>query len=237
MGLRSSFTYNGHSSDEFDILIDSHTSFKAAERDYNVVEVPGRNGDLTVDNGRYKNYDVTYTCGIGYDFKNNINDFKAWLMSNIGYARLSDTYRSGYYRMARVKNAPDPALFVNAKGGKFDIVFDCKPQLFLTSGETTTQLTSSGSITNPTLYTSLPLIRAYGTGTLQIGGTTITINTASSYTDIDCEMQDCFKGSTNCNGKVTLSSGGFFELSPGTNNIVLGNGITKVIITPRWWTI
>ncbi len=237
MGISNTFTYNGKSSSEFGILIDSSTTFKSAERDYETVEVPGRNGDLTLDNGRYRNYDVTYTCGIGLWFKNNINAFKAWLMSNKGYNKLSDSYRKGYYRMARVRNAPDPALFTKVRGGIFDVVFDCKPQLFMESGDIETVFTASGSIYNPTHYEALPLIRVYGTGALSIGSTTITINSANTYTDIDCDIQDCFKGSTNCNGNVTLNSGDFFRLLPGTNNIVLGSGISRISIKPRWWTL
>ena len=84
---------------------------------------------------------------------------------------------------------------------------------------------------------ALPLIRVYGTGALAIGNVTITINSASGYTDIDCDLMDAFKGSTNCNGNITLTSGEFFYLDPGENGISFGSGITKVIVKPRWWIL
>ncbi len=233
----NSFTYNGVSSSTFNILIDRNASYKAAARDYSICEIPGRNGDLTIDNGRYKNVDLTYTCGIGVGFHAKMNDLRAWLMSDFGYHRLEDSFQPDVFRMARVKTPPDPEVFGKAVGGTFDIVFDCKPQRFLKSGEAVQSKTASGSITNPTRYDACPLLRVYGTGTFVIGNTTITILSANSYTDIDCDIQDAFKGTTNCNGNVRLDSGDFPVLKPGSNGITLRSGITRIDITPRWWTI
>lgn len=237
MGVSNYFKFNNKSSKDFGILIEETGTFQAAERDYETCVVPGRNGELTLDNGRYKNVNLTYQCGIGHSFETNMDDFFRWLMSQIGYKRLEDTYQPDFYRMARVKSAPDPKLFPRYQGGTFNVVFDCKPQRFLKAGEISqTFTTGSGTIVNPTLYDALPLIRAYGTGTLAIGSTTITINSANSYTDIDCEIQDAYKGTTNCNGNITLNSGSFPKLSPGSNGIQL-TGITRIELTPRWWTI
>ena len=229
-------TFNGQRSDQLGILIDEHEGYKAPERDYEVVEVPGRNGDLTIDNGRYKNVKLTYKCGIGVGFHDRMDEVRAWLMSNVGYKRLEDTYHPDHYRMARVASAPDPDVFAGRRGGRFDLVFDAKPQRFLKTGETEQSFTSSGTITNPTRYNALPLLRVYGTGYIVINNARITISSANSYTDIDCDIQDAYKGSTNCNGNITLDSGAFPVLAPGSNGITL-SGVSRVIITPRWWTI
>lgn len=94
-------------------------------------------------------------------------------------------------------------------------------------------------MTNPTIFESKPLIRAYGSpGTIDINGTTITIAaTGGTYTDIDCDMMDCFEGSTNLNDKVSFSGYDFPVLSPGENSVTPGGGITSVEITPRWWRV
>lgn len=237
MGLSNYFVYDNKSSRDFNIVIEEAGTFRAAERDYDSVEVPGRNGELTLDNGRYRNVNLTYKCGIGYDFTDNIDDFFRWLMSHTGYHRLEDSYQTDVYRMARVKSAPSPNLFPRYQGGRFDVVFDCKPQRYLKNGETAQTFSgSSNTISNPTRYEALPLIRAYGTGTLVIGSVTITINSANSYTDIDCDVQDAYKGATNCNGNITLNSGKFPVLKPGSNGISL-SGISRIELTPRWWTI
>ena len=64
------------------------------------------------------------------------------------------------------------------------------------------------------------------------------ITSASSYTDIDCDLQECYKDSlaTNCNGNVVLTSGSFPKLNPGTNAVTL-SGISKLVITPRYWIL
>ena len=236
MGMMSFFTYNGKNSKDFNILIDRAGVFYAAERDYETVEIPGRNGELTLDNGRYKNVGVTYSCSIGRSFRYNMDFFLQWLMAQKGYHRLEDSLQPEHYRLARVASAPEPDTFAHYIGGKFNIEFDCKPQRFLKSGEEAKTFTGSGTITNPTFYDALPLIRAYGTGTLAIGDMTITIDSADVYTDIDCDLQDAYKGAVNCNGNITLNSGEFFKLKPGDNGIQM-TGISKIELTPRWWTI
>lgn len=232
------FTYCGQNSAGFGILIDdAGTTFDAPDRDYSKEEIPGRNGDLTIDNGRWKNADVTYSCGIGVDFDNNFSAFRSFLASCTGYGRLEDSYHPDEFRLARVKEGIRPDVFMNGKAGTFDVVFDCKPQRFLKTGETDVAFTSSGSIVNPTRYDARPMLRVYGTGSFTVGGTTMVITSANSYTDIDCDIEDCFKGATNCNGNVQLSSGGFPVLKPGNNGVTFLGSITRIIITPRWWSL
>lgn len=93
------------------------------------------------------------------------------------------------------------------------------------------------TIENPTRFESQPLIRVYGTGILGVNGDSVVISQADQYTDIDCELMDAYKGLENRNQYVTLTNYNFPVLKPGTNYISLGGNITRVEITPRWWTI
>ena len=88
---------------------------------------------------------------------------------------------------------------------------------------------------NPTMYTALPLIKAYGTGTLTISGISVTVTTASEYTDIDSEIEEAYKGSTSCNMNIILSNGEFPKFQPGINTVSF-TGFSRLEITPRWWT-
>ena len=92
-------------------------------------------------------------------------------------------------------------------------------------------------IKNPTLFTSKPLIRVTGSGTVSIGDNTITIASGYTYVDIDSEIQDCYCGTQNANSLVTFSNRKFPELQPGVNGISLGTGVTSVQITPRWFRL
>jgi len=104
------------------------------------------------------------------------------------------------------------------------------------AGPVTVEVTEGLRVTNPTLFDALPFLRVYGTGTLGMGSHTITITAADVYTDIDCEMMDCFKGSANKNQYVQFSGNDFPTLEPGVNGFSF-SGITKVEVKPRWWSV
>ena len=96
---------------------------------------------------------------------------------------------------------------------------------------------ASDTLINPTRFASKPLIRVAGNGTATINGQTITIVNSTQYVDIDCDMMDCYEGSTNRNKDVTFSTYDFPELVPGDNTFVAGTGITGFVVTPRWWRL
>ncbi len=104
-------------------------------------------------------------------------------------------------------------------------------------GEITVEVTGSDTLTNPTRFASKPLIRAYGTGVIRVNGITITISACDSYVDIDCDMMDCYEGSTNRNKDVTFSSYDFPTLAPGDNTFEIVSGVTALRVTPRWWRV
>lgn len=222
-------------------------TFGTPERDYEDVEIPGRNGALTFDKGRFKNVTLTYSdCSLIFDdeitFEQNISALLNWLAKGYSYRRLEDTYHPDEYRLAKFVGGTDPEVYY-LRSASFDLEFDCKPQRYLKIGEQSISFTATGKIYNPTLFPSEPLIRVYGTGTVTVGSVTITISSHSgiSYIDIDSEIKDCFYGSTNCNKYVAISSSDtdldFPVLESEDTTISLGSGITKVEITPRWWKV
>lgn len=202
-----------------------------------MIPIPGRNGDLVGNEKRFENLELTYPAFIYTNFKQNIRDFRNFLLSLVGYHTLSDSYHPDEFRMALYEGEFEPDVTSKNDAGQFDIVFNCKPQRFLNSGTEVITLSASGSITNPTRFSSQPLLRVYGTGQLGVNSDTITISSADEYTDIDCEMMDCFKGLVNKNPFVSFTSYKFPVFESGQNNISLGSGITKVEITPRWWQL
>lgn len=235
--MRNYFTLNGVSSTTYGVYISGQGTFNAPARDYNIIPVPGRNGDLVGPEKRFQNGTLIYPAFIYSNFDTNIANFRNFLLSLVGYHDLIDTYHPNEIRKVLFKGPFDADVESKNDAGKLNIEFECKPQRFLASGNTKTTLTADGSISNPTQFASQPLLRVYGTGALGIGSQTITITQADVYTDIDCEMMDAFKGTANKNPYIELTDYNFPVLNPGTNNISLGTGITKVEITPRWWTI
>ncbi len=237
--MRHLLTLNGKSMRDFALVISGEDSWKKPTPDVERLSIPGRNGDLVFSNHRYENVEIKYHAGITKDFDQNFTALSNYLLSLTGYQRLEDSYHPDVYRMALLESALVPETTAKNKEGQFDLIFSCKPQMFLKSGEQKVVLTGNGSIYNPTMFESKPLLRIYGTGLVGIGGETITITAADGYTDIDCDIEEAYKDTAaiNCNGNIELSSDDFPVLVPGINQITLASGITKIEIVPRWWKI
>ncbi|MBR2765543.1 MAG: hypothetical protein IKE03_06140 [Blautia sp.] len=221
----------------FGIYISGEGTYNAPERSVREEVIPGRNGTLVIDNGRFENIVVSYPAFILDDFAANIKAARNYLSSRRGYVRIRDTYHPGEYRLGVYA----AGLEIDTSGhgnihGKFNLIFNCKPQRFLTAGDTPVTISSGASITNPTLFPSRPLIRVTGTGALSLGGVEMTITGTQEYTDIDCDLMDCYAGSVNLNRYVSIDGDEFPELAPG-ENVLVYDGPTAVQITPRWWTV
>lgn len=172
------FTFDGIDSKTYGVYISGDAVFNAPERDVEMIEIPGRNGAFALDKGRFANITVTYPAGLfgdtEADFAQGISDLRNALASRKGYCRLEDEYNPNEYRMAVYRSGleVDPAQL---KAGAFEIVFDCMPQRYLTSGETAVTLASGGTLTNPTLFDARPMLEVSGYGNINIGGETINI--------------------------------------------------------------
>ena len=232
--MRNSLTFGGVDLSTLGVYISGGGTFNAPTRAYDAVEVPGRDGSILLSEKRLENIEVTYPAFMYSNYKTGMRALRSFLLSKIGYQRLADTYHPDEFRLAVYQGGLETETVEKLNAGSFDLVFNCKPQRWLTSGETPTQFTADGTITNPSYLPSLPLIRAYGTGSFTINGTTVTITAADEYTDIDCDVMECYKGATNKNGMVQLSQ--FPTLASGSNVVDL-DGVTKLIITPRWFVL
>ena len=179
------FELDGESSKDYGVYITGEAVYNAPERDVEMISIPGRSGAFALDRGRFENIEVTYPAGIfadnETDFAEAISEFRNYLCSRRGYCRLMDDYNPNEFRMAIYKSGleVEPAQL---KAGEFEIVFDCKPQRFLTAGETPITVGDGEYITNPTRFESSPILEVEGYGSIGINGETITIE------DVDVGM-------------------------------------------------
>ena len=234
--MRQWLTFDGKSTRDYGVYISGNGTFNAPERDREVISVPGKNGDVIIDNGRYLNVSLEYPAFIYDNFRVNIEGLRNLLLSARGYKRLEDTYHPSEFRLAEWDGDFQADVVEHLEAGQFTLKFNCKPQRFLKDGEKDVICdASTGNITliNPTLHDAKPLIRAYGTGGFWVGNAYMAVTSADGYTDIDCDIMDAYKGSDNCNGNIT---GEFPVLHPGGNGI-RRDGIIKLEIYPRWWVL
>lgn len=234
------FVFDGKKCSEFGVYCSGGGTYGSPSRSVEEIDIPGRNGTVHIDKGNFENITVKYECWISRDAnKEKLDGFRAWLLSKRGYKRLEDPYHPKEFRMASYESNLDPDMGVLNRSAKFDIEFNCKPQRFLKSGEITSAVASGTEIRNPTLYNALPIIRVYGSGTLTVGDETIEITpSGNEYIDIDSDIMDCFCGTANCNSYVTMSDYNYpsFPAQEKTK-ISFTDGITKVLVKPRFWTI
>lgn len=200
------FTYDGKSSRDYDVYLTGEGVFNAPERAVEMVEIPGRNGNYALDQGKFNNITVTYKAGIvdvsESNFANKVSAVRNWLCSKVGYKRLSDDYNPNEYRMAVYKSGVN-IDHVDLKTGEFEITFDCKPQRWLTSGETAVAVADGGTLDNPTPFEAEPLLAVDGYGTIGFNGYSIEIENVP----IGITLLSAQRISTNSSFDVALEMG------------------------------
>lgn len=249
MALFNSFIFDGIDSLEKGVYITGEAVYNAPERMVEMISVPGKNGAIAIDQGRFENIEVTYPAGAfeytQEDFAAKIREIRNILVSRYTYKRLEDTYNPDEFRMGLYKSGLDVNAVAYSRAGEFNITFECKPQRWLKSGEEPETFTSTSSIENPTDFAAKPLLKVTGYGQLTIGLQTFTIaegaDGASQVIYIDCESQEAWQevgGYKQSRNDYIQNAGETFpELIAGANDIILGANISEIQITPRWWRI
>ena len=247
-------TFGGRPISDFSVYISGAGTFGAPERDRKSVVIPGRDGELTIDNGRYKNIKVSYPAFIAKDYSQNVAALRNYLLSFTGYARLEDTYHPDEFRMARYTGAFDGGSTKGMNAGSFKIDFDCMPQRWLKSGEQVLtgfySRESTGSLThiqNPGYMVAKPLIKVTltdaTTAQITINDVEIDVSNTEGAMYVDCEIQEAYSvlDQSSMNEYLTLADGVFPSLKPGDNIVGLYcpayEGRIDVEITPRWWNL
>ena len=245
--------FNGVSTEDMGVVIQTPPVYEFPTKDYLVVHVEGKTGDIVINNDSYQNVKRTYYLASVFrpntSFVLNATAIVSWLMSAKGYARLEDSYESEYYRLAMFRN---PGQMVNMfdKATTLPVVFECKPQRYLKTGDIEVDVPTLETyiqIINPTNFIALPEITVEGT-VLDISFYAGDYNAPDNLSvvgvrfdgvegTIDSELQDCYAGNTYLNSEVTLTNG-FPKLYPGVNWVkVSGTSLSNLKIKPRWWTL
>lgn len=234
------FVFNGISSEDCGAYIAPSDIDNAPQRDVEKIEVPGRNGSLIIDNGRYKDTAQGYN-GIIYNndkFDEYMNAFRSLVLSDVGYKRLEDTFKPDEYRMAIFDGEFSPKVIrMWKKLGKFELRFTCKPQRYLKLGEKTNEFTTAGALFNPSVFEAQPMIRVFGWGQINIGDYSMFVGENTlPYVDIDCERMDAYYNNINCNNMISLASD-FPVLKKEESLVSFDSTVTLLQIVPRWWML
>ena len=245
MGILNYLVFDGVKSSDYGVFISGEGTFNSPARKGTTVTIPGRNGTLFMDEDSFENIPGKYPAFIGTksdaDFRDKLAAFKSAILSRGNYKRLSDSYHPDEYRLAVYKSGLDVDPKHYNRAGGFTLEFDCKPQRFLTIGETPKTFTANGTIENPTLFYSSPLLEVVGTGLVTIGDYSFKIDANPGTIYIDADIMEAYSISggdlVSENGNVLYTDHRPPRIAPGVISVVLGVGITSLIITPRWWRL
>ena len=87
------FTFGGTSSASFNFIIMKNDNLSGFENDFELIEIPGRSGDLLINNNRKKNKEINIEAyvdleGLG-DAKTVSKSIKQWLQGEVKYKTLT----------------------------------------------------------------------------------------------------------------------------------------------------
>lgn len=161
IGLLNTFTYNDLNSGNYGLYILNSNSYDRAERDLELISVPGRNGAIIQDNGRHHEIVIKYSVFLKRnDLNSSLAAIRSFLYQTIGgqkyssgvyltsmrmeYGVLYDDYSPNYYREAVFCGPADWETMLE-RYGKCDLEFLCKPEMYIRNISTKTITVGAGT--------------------------------------------------------------------------------------------
>lgn len=256
-----SVTFNNVSTTTLGILVEVFPDYEIPERSMDIISVPGRNGDIIIDHGTYKNVNRVYRfakpCDASYPTPAAAaRVISNWLMAPHGYRRLQDSYDShifGVYRDAYFKGGVTVSN-INNEAGRLACTFVCKPQRFIITEtmKVTDKSQQVFSLSNLYPYDANPIITitANATGKYTIftgdvpapGSVVLQLSMNSGQTlVIDTETKNVYSGVTSWNEVVTVINPNWIKLAASTTTSFVirapTGGTFNAEVDPRWWTL
>lgn len=235
------FEFNGTKSSDLGLHIYSTNWFSTPERDYTAQSVPGRDGDLILDQGRYKNLLVKYECDLISPASVTLaNRIKRWLMVH-KYLPLSDFGDPEHFRYAIPVKPFSDATEESIWFGSALFQFNCKPYRYMVTGKSVQTFENPDSIelNNPGLVYSCPVfeLETEGDISLTCSGKTMNLLNTSGTLVIDTDNKLIYDKNSVANLAAHNATDEFIYFEPGNNTLTFIGNVVKAKITPNWRTL
>lgn len=230
--MPKSFTFNGMSSENFNIIVDQPTVSFAKRKVYSS-SVTGMNGNYYDFQNAWEEKIIAYKILAGNNTSTNYQIFiqiAEWLNDTNGYAILTDSFDPEHYHLAVCIDGMD-AVMALQHYGKATITFRCKPERYLITESI--EVTSGDSIDNPTNHNAYPLITLTGGGARsQINLTSKALaSNAGDYTSLSAIVPYKDTAVWSATGR-SASEIRLFDTTSYTSNISNANGSIQ-LTTPN----
>jgi predicted phage tail component-like protein len=188
--------YKGKTSDYFGMRMLGSFDFEQPEYQYNSVEIPGRNGSLLINNGRYKTVKREYEFRVTLNktrwptIEQQLTDISGWLNATQGFQKLTfDGEPDFLYKAAVTESQKFTRTTPLMASGS--VVLELHPIKYLTSGQTEVPITNGASVMNDGNVASLPkiTIKGSGSGTFKFGGVSFQVKDVDGGLVIDSDLQ------------------------------------------------
>ena len=231
------FSYNGKKNSDYGLEMLSMPTRPHPARKGDLVDVPGRDGKLFMDENAYDRVLVTIQV-IAPGSK--MDAIRAWLTGSGVLVFGDDPNRA--YRASVTKEFGISNRNPRMDAQEFMITFDCEPYRYEYPAPEAISIAKSGdSVNNTGTAPARPEITVQGSGdvTIIVNGYQIDIDDLETGAVIDCELMECFNADKTqlINQKFTMDD--FPVLKPGANIVTWsaadGASVTGVTISaPRW---
>lgn len=232
----TSFTFNDLKSTDFNMYINAEYEIASSASDYQIVEVPGRDGDLIIPNNRYKSFvqelPIIY-LGKHKETMQKIDQARQIMLADSKWHDFLFSFDRDYiYRAAYLSSFP---VKKTVTGITQTLQFEMMPYKYLVGGQKSVTVTSGNTLKNIGTIIAKPLIKLTGSGdiTLKIGSQSLTLKGVDTGIILDSDAQLA----TSLDGKRTQFDkmyGDFLTIPVGNQTISWTGSVTKVEITPRW---
>ena len=221
--------WNNFNTKDNKILIEQLEIPPKAEERKELIQIEGRNGYLTRDYDCYS--PIQYEVQLSLYEYNQVAIIKKIFK---GSGELTLSCCPDVYYKATIYSPIEFERTVRQRRN-CTVTFELQPLAYVKENEIKT-IVDNGTIENIYNSKSFPYIKIYGSGTgnLYVNNETISILDINEYVELDCELEECYKDSENCNSKMI---GDFPILLEGVNTISHDGNIKYVEINPRWRTL
>lgn len=228
-------SYTGICCNDLGLYVSQRPDLPAAQRKYETIEIPGRDGKLYRDRKTYDDVEVSVSFGFLARNKDCWGDVwknaRMWLNGKSDKELYMSDMQDCYLKVKNVQIGTGARTAYIL--GSFDVTFVCEPFWYLYDGKKGIEIQPEGiQIINPG-HTAKPVYEIAGEGLCEIvvNGKTVTANVGQNLT-IDTDLQLAYRSGTVQNTRISGSYDDLW-LTEGETTISHSGGL-KVVVIPRW---
>jgi len=231
------FTYKKIKASDMNLRVLNQIGFTSPMRDIELINVPGRDGELIMDNGRYHSVVRSIPCRIEArrdNIEQLMNRIHNWLGTDHKYHDFLWHNDLDFVYKAKIEGQIESQR-VLSRLSLIDINLRIHPIKYLRSSLREREIKNGSVIVNTQALEAKPMIRIVGSGniTLQIGDQRVILENLPEGCIIDSETQTI----TNLAQTTTLFSHmrsyPFPKLISGNNKLTWNANHMQVFIAPR----